>query len=188
MQKISEKDTKLEVGQLLKLKRLEKPADAYWETFQNELRDKTLQTLVTRRPWYRRVLDSVEGQMQPFLQLSAAAILLVCFVASNYQLVQRETVNAVSCVNATVASGDASSAVEMTGVQSPEPGTSSAVVELGEPSFVVAAFAAEPENQSNFTKVAVSKSMPTVNSSNIHYIAGHFRDAFSSVAVSNVVR
>ena len=51
-------------------------------------------------------------------------------------------------------------------------------IELSKPSFIVAAFTAGLEEQANFTKVAVSKSMPSTRASNVYYIAGNFKDTF----------
>ena len=187
MESIFEKETNLEVEQLLKLKRLEKPDDTYWEKFQRELYDKTLQTLVIRKPWYRRVFESASGQMHPLFPLSAIAMLLCCIIIFNPMTVQvvgdfmqgKEVIAHLE---------DTRLSKTITAVSSKEQISTTDVIEWIEPSFVVATFTAEPESQTDFTKIAVSKSMPTIHSTNIHYIAGHFRGSLSSVAVANVIQ
>jgi len=47
--------TNVTLEDLLKLKRAERPAPEFWETFDRELRRRQLASLVTVRPWYERV-------------------------------------------------------------------------------------------------------------------------------------
>ena len=42
----------LKLEDLLKVKKAEQPNDAFWEKFDRELQEKTLQTFIQQEPWY----------------------------------------------------------------------------------------------------------------------------------------
>lgn len=187
MDTISARETNLKVEQLLKLKRFEKPSEEYWEKFQRELHRKKLQALVGHRPWHTMLLEHLSRRLFPLWSLLATASLLVSFFVVNRMTIPvNEDVIAGLASNVVVNHENAFLSEAVPSVKEvAEVNTATAVIELSEPSFVVAAFTAEPETHAQFTKVAVSKNMPKVNSSNIHYIAGH---AFTHVAEAHIIQ
>ena len=52
-------ETDIDLDQLLRLKRSERPDDAFWSQFDRELHQRMLQTLVKRDPWYVQVWQGV---------------------------------------------------------------------------------------------------------------------------------
>ncbi len=70
----------IEIEDLLRLKRAERPPAEFWAQFDRELRAKQLSALVAKRPWWQR-LPRVFIALRPYhLPLGAAAVLTVTFV------------------------------------------------------------------------------------------------------------
>ena len=42
---------------LLKVKKAEQPDDVFWEKFDRDLQEKTLQTFIEQEPWYRNLAN-----------------------------------------------------------------------------------------------------------------------------------
>ncbi len=70
----------IEIEDLLRLKRAERPPAEFWARFDRELRAKQLSALVAKRPWWQR-LPGAFTSLRPYrLPLGAAAALTVTFV------------------------------------------------------------------------------------------------------------
>ena len=73
-----EKEVKVE--ELLRLKRAERPGEVFWNTFDRELHQRMLQTLVKKDPWYVQVLRGVSGRIAQTAAVGAAAAFLALMV------------------------------------------------------------------------------------------------------------
>ena len=73
-----EKEVKVE--DLLRLKRAERPSEVFWNTFDRELHQRMLQTLVKKDPWYVQVLRGVSGRIAQTVVVGAAAVFLALMV------------------------------------------------------------------------------------------------------------
>ena len=73
-----EKEVKIE--DLLRLKRAERPGEVFWNTFDRELHQRMLQTLVKKDPWYVQVLRGVSGRIAQTAAVGAAAAFLALMV------------------------------------------------------------------------------------------------------------
>lgn len=73
----TKKDLQLE--ELLRFKRAERPDEAYWNRFDRELHQRMLQTLVKKDPFHRQVLRAFAGKRFPvgLLTAATAAVALV---------------------------------------------------------------------------------------------------------------
>ncbi|WPJ93973.1 hypothetical protein SH580_11045 [Coraliomargarita algicola] len=69
-------DQDVTVEELLRLKRAERPDDAFWGTFDQELHQRMLQTLVKKDPWYVQLLRGVSGRIAQTAAVGAAAAFL----------------------------------------------------------------------------------------------------------------
>ena len=73
-----EKEVKVE--DLLRLKRAERPDEAFWGTFDRELHQRMLQTLVKKDPWYVQLVRGVSGRIAQTTAVGAAAAFLAMMV------------------------------------------------------------------------------------------------------------
>lgn len=78
-----EKEIRLE--DLLKLKKLEKPTQVFWNNFDEQLRDKTLERLVYRRSVFSHLSNLLWIACKPAVSLGALAFLTVGVVGYNYR-------------------------------------------------------------------------------------------------------
>lgn len=78
----SEKDLQLE--ELLRFKRAERPEDAYWSRFDRELHQRMLHALVKKDPFYLQVLRGLTGKRLPtgILTTATAVLALVALAPS----------------------------------------------------------------------------------------------------------
>lgn len=70
--------SKVSVEDLLRLKRAERPASAFWTEFDDQLRRKQLAAIVDKRPWWRRV--SVSNLAKLTLPVGATAVLTIALI------------------------------------------------------------------------------------------------------------
>lgn len=70
----------VKVEDLLRLKRAERPGEVFWNTFDRELHQRMLQTLVKKDPWYVQVLRGVSGRIAQTAAVGAAAVFLALMV------------------------------------------------------------------------------------------------------------
>jgi len=73
---------------LLRFKRAERPDQAFWEQFDQELHQRMMQTLVKKDSWYAQVLSALTGRFAQSTAVAAAAVLALvvvrpAFIASN---------------------------------------------------------------------------------------------------------
>jgi hypothetical protein len=73
-------DKEVKVEDLLRLKRAERPSEAFWNTFDRELHQRMLQTLVKKDPWYVQALRGTSGRIAQTAAVGAAAALLAMIV------------------------------------------------------------------------------------------------------------
>lgn len=70
----------VKVEDLLRLKRAERPDEAFWNTFDRELHQRMLQTLVKKDPWYVQLLRGFSGRIAQTTAVGAAAAFLAMMV------------------------------------------------------------------------------------------------------------
>jgi hypothetical protein len=73
-------DKEVQVEDLLRLKRAERPSEAFWNTFDRELHQRMLQTLVKKDPWYVQALRGISGRVAQTAAVGAAAAFLAIMV------------------------------------------------------------------------------------------------------------
>lgn len=64
---------KINVEDLLRLKRAERPDAAFWSDFDRDLHQRMLQTLVKKDPWYVQVMRGLTGRIAQTSAVGAAA-------------------------------------------------------------------------------------------------------------------
>jgi hypothetical protein len=70
----------IQIEDLLRLKRAERPPAEFWTEFDRQLRAKQLAAIVAKRPWWQRVPNLFTGFTRYHLPLGAAAVLAVTFI------------------------------------------------------------------------------------------------------------
>jgi hypothetical protein len=65
---------------LLRFKRTEKPNEAFWNRFDQELHQRTLRALVKKDPWYVQILRGLSGKIAQTTAIGAAAAALAMMV------------------------------------------------------------------------------------------------------------
>lgn len=73
------RENEIKVEHLLRLKRAERPDDAFWNRFDQELHQRMLQTLVKKDPWYVQVMRGLTGRIAQTSAVGAAAALIALF-------------------------------------------------------------------------------------------------------------
>lgn len=74
------REAEINVGDLLRLKRSERPSDQFWNEFDRELHQRMLQALVQKDPWYLQVLRGFSGRMLQSTAVGAAAVIAMVVV------------------------------------------------------------------------------------------------------------
>jgi len=91
-------ETKREITieDLIRLKKCERPAADFWESFDRELRAKQLAALVEKRPWWRTLsLPRALGSFSRYhLSFGAAALLAITYVATREGRIDRAALEA----------------------------------------------------------------------------------------------
>ena len=72
--------TDINLEDLLRLKRAERPSGEFWSDFDRDLNQRMLQTLVKKDPWYLQVLRGLTGRMSQSEGIAAAAALVAMLV------------------------------------------------------------------------------------------------------------
>ena len=73
-------DKEVKVEDLLRLKRAERPSEAFWNTFDRELHQRMLQTLVKKDPWYVQALRGASGRIAQTAAVGAAAAFVAMMI------------------------------------------------------------------------------------------------------------
>lgn len=71
---------KITLESLLQAKRYEKPNDEFWESFDEELKQKTLQSIVKKRSYREVFLEFIAEGFKPVLTLSVCAVFTIYLV------------------------------------------------------------------------------------------------------------
>ena len=164
----------ISVEDLLRLKRYEKPDEAYWERFDRELHQKSWQALAKPRPALVRGLKVLGGKFVPALPLSAAAAFVVALSLNHFPTYTASTPEAP--VYAAPAPVSADKAAPVAGMAEDfARGDHQAT-------FVVGQFDSHGTTQadSNVMMVAASRPMPVETNHNVHYVGGSFDSGFGS--------
>ena len=75
----SEKEI-VKVEELLRLKRLERPNQDFWSSFDRELHQRMLQALVKKDPWYVQIVRGLSGRLAQATVAGAAAAFLAIMI------------------------------------------------------------------------------------------------------------
>ena len=75
---------KISLESLLLLKREEKPRKEFWDNFDRDLRQKTLQALVHQEPWHAHYWQFIKMNLYAVISLSAATIFTMAFAIHHY--------------------------------------------------------------------------------------------------------
>ena len=67
---------KPKLEELLRVKRLERPNDAFWDQFDRELHQRMLQTLVRKEPWYLQTMRALSGRLAQGAAVAGAALVV----------------------------------------------------------------------------------------------------------------
>ena len=70
----------INIEDLLRLKRAERPSDEFWSDFDRDLHQRMLQTLVKQDPWYLQMLRGLTGRMGQSVGIAVAAALVAMLV------------------------------------------------------------------------------------------------------------
>lgn len=151
----------VDVGDLLRLKRHERPDEAYWARFDRELHEKTLRTLVKQRPQARSIW-ALLGRWQAVLPLAGAAAFALTLAMSNGLLKFPKGQSPVEVASITVTSQTT------VAVDSKQPGEP-----VGSHSFVVSALPAQESfSRGNYTQVPASRAMTPAHRPEVKFIGG----------------
>ncbi len=90
----SDQQKSVNLEDLLRLKRAERPTAEFWPQFERELRAKQLSALVVRRPWWRTLPSrALVGFSRYHLPIGATAVLALTFLSvREYQTVATERI------------------------------------------------------------------------------------------------
>ena len=84
--RIEESNPKVSLEEVIRLKRTERPSADFWETFDRELRQKTLQALMNEEPWQRNLLKSLLFRVCAIgVPVAAAAVFGLLLVSNRNQ-------------------------------------------------------------------------------------------------------
>jgi hypothetical protein len=75
-----ERQADINLEDLLRLKRSERPSDQFWNEFDRELHQRMLQTLVKKDPWYLQLILVFSGRILQSTAVAAAACLIAMIV------------------------------------------------------------------------------------------------------------
>lgn len=168
--------TTTEISDLFALKRCEKPDEAFWDKFQNELHQKTLQSLVTREAWYLKLWRLSAANIKPMVPLTAAATFIAALLISNGTLTSvSHYFEAAPANTQTASSSELPLPAEPLQIVEEPLLAFSSIESATDKNFVVGTFITAQEESSQYTQVAVAKSMTNAKARNVHYIAGDFR-------------
>ncbi|MEC8333370.1 MAG: hypothetical protein VXZ83_04505 [Verrucomicrobiota bacterium] len=70
----------VKVEDLLRLKRLERPDQDFWSSFDRELHQRMLQALVKKDPWYAQIVRGLSGRLAQTTAVGAAAAFLAMMI------------------------------------------------------------------------------------------------------------
>ena len=88
----------VKVEDLLRLKRLERPNQDFWSSFDRELHQRMLQALVKKDPWYVQIVRGLSGRLAQTTAVGATAAFLAMMILrpAFFDSVQSEAVTFVT--------------------------------------------------------------------------------------------
>lgn len=135
---------------LLKIKRCEKPSESFWENFDRELQQKTLQVLVEKPNWAARVSEKIFIYFKPAMAVTSMAVIFsIGFFAFSTQGITLATL----AQNVSPKNGD------------------QILFEANSANFVKNNIASDLDKAQNFTKLSLTSS--DISSGSIRYIEGN---------------
>jgi len=99
----SKRQADINLEDLLRLKRSERPSEQFWNEFDRELHQRMLQTLVKKDPWYLQVMRVFSGRILQCTAIAAAAVLVAMVVV---RPAFQSTKLAISVADAQAPAGD----------------------------------------------------------------------------------
>jgi len=75
-----ERPADINLEDLLRLKRSERPSEAFWNDFDRDLHQRMLQTLVKKDPWYIQLMRGFSGRIGQSVAVAAAAAVVAMVV------------------------------------------------------------------------------------------------------------
>ena len=175
MKRNFDKLNSVSVEDLLRVKCCERPDAVVWSTFQRELHEKSLKTLVAKPSLFDRLLNRFA--LNPaFAFVFGVVSVCLLVVGARFGTLPSDSVSITSAHVDLESHSQAPAKSEILE-------SSLETFTTGDERFVVASFAPEVGNQSDYTTVAVSYNMLKTASQRVHYVAGQFveRDAVSLV-------
>jgi hypothetical protein len=96
----SNKDSgnKVSLEELLCFKRAERPDEAFWEQFDNELHERMMQTLVKKDSWLTQVMRGLTGKIAQTTAVAASAAVLALMVIRPAFIVSSEQNQATTAI------------------------------------------------------------------------------------------
>lgn len=77
---LNEDPNEINIEDLLRFKRSERPSESFWNEFDRELHHRMLQTLVKKDPWYLQVVRGFTGRIPQAAALAGAAAVAMALV------------------------------------------------------------------------------------------------------------
>lgn len=152
---------------LLQAKRCERPSEDFWNDFEKELKKKTLQSIVSKRPWRERVLELFIDGLKPILTVSGVAVFTLCLVFSGSESEIEFSGNMVASVE------DSDRNVNF-----------SEVLAAGQRSFSTEVIAFEPSGAKKFNKVFATRSVESVGRNGVQYVTSNFNNSGLATAMA----
>lgn len=75
-----ERPNEINLEDLLRVKRSERPSEQFWNEFDRELHQRMLQTLVKKDPWYLQLMRAFSGRLGQSIAIGAAAAVVAMVV------------------------------------------------------------------------------------------------------------
>ena len=75
-----ERPAEINLEDLLRLKRSERPSEEFWNDFDRDLHQRMLQTLVKKDPWYLQLMRGFSGRIGQSIAVAAAAAVVAMLV------------------------------------------------------------------------------------------------------------
>jgi hypothetical protein len=151
---------------LLRLKRHEKPDSRFWDSFQAELHQKTLATLVRRESGLAILLKRAFLRLAPGLPLAAAALFVTALYVQDHFLPHSHELNGTEIAAAEILPYDILSLAEAAGVPEFDIAESSA-------RYVVGAMnSRDASNDRGFTEVPASNRISASFNSRVQFVSG----------------
>lgn len=166
-EKPSKDSEKISVEDLLQLKKHEQPDQAFWDSFERELHEKKLRSLVKAPSASKGALIRLFGKLHPALPLSGAAAFTLTFLVANGYL------NTAAFFQQEAPQQVVAASVPETTVQTPATQEIQPMADF-QASYVVSTLPAHSGETMEYTQVAASKALTPVHRPGVQYVSGSF--------------